>query len=554
MGSGSLNAASVNVNGVPVTAAVGNTTALRAQPTASFATGVWRITDGIAGAPPLFFVPGTKACSVDDGASCVSSIDNKSWLAQFPTQGADLRQWGILMNDTAGGADSVAFQLAVNWMCANGGHLFLPVGTMQLGGATVSCTTAASMSVSLSGAGKDQSVIHVKNNQDGLDVILHDQASSFHFSDFSVTTSGTDAGNAISVTEGQATIAFAGTAAISDLTNVTVRGDDGYCVAHSFNNGFYTDYVSNINFVNDFFVGGRTPATTGANNSNAGLDIAGGGSTSKIGVAYNTTNLQTLCNTYGIYFGAYAQGLVVGSGHVLVGDTNEVYTPGTNVNQITIVGGTMNNYGTGVDVYLGSGGVTQVLISGEFLFVENSSYGIQSLGNNEITATGNDFDGTCSAPGCGVGVSITSMNGTSSIGGDLVGNHFWQVQIGISLTNNVTNFAAKSNFYSSVGTDIINGNQSNFVSVPGTSIAQVTSAAASPTNCLRVTVGSTAQFITGETVIATGNLNNNNNTALSFVSQIGVVDTTHLDLLNIPYSGSSYAPTGATTYVSIISG
>lgn len=112
-------------------AQVPNTTALRAACTASsgcpsghqvFTAGVTRLTDGAAGATPLFFAVGTSACSTDDGASCVDSADGKSWLGQFPASGADVREWGAVDNDTD---VSASVQKAATALCAAGGGTLL---------------------------------------------------------------------------------------------------------------------------------------------------------------------------------------------------------------------------------------------------------------------------------------------------------------------------------------------------------------------------------------------------------------------------------------------
>lgn len=71
---------------------VANTTMLREAATTTYPTGVTRLTDGVAGAPILFFTVGSGACSIDDGASCVNSSNGNSWIGQLGRI-ADFREW-----------------------------------------------------------------------------------------------------------------------------------------------------------------------------------------------------------------------------------------------------------------------------------------------------------------------------------------------------------------------------------------------------------------------------------------------------------------------------
>lgn len=125
---GTWNAVAPQANGVPVGPVVANTTALRGTCTTAAgcptgdgiaATGVWRQTDGVANAPPLFFTPGTGACSTDDGASCVSAANGANhWNGQFPNQVADARQFSAVPDGTTN--DLTALQACLNAMSPGG--------------------------------------------------------------------------------------------------------------------------------------------------------------------------------------------------------------------------------------------------------------------------------------------------------------------------------------------------------------------------------------------------------------------------------------------------
>lgn len=131
---GGVSSAMLASNVIPQ---VANTTALRLACTGLgtcvssgpvFAGGVTRVTDGVAGAPPLYFSPGAGSCMTDDAGSCINSADGNHWNGQFPASGADAREWGVKADGTTDNTSML--QYALNWAASNGAILFLPPGTM----------------------------------------------------------------------------------------------------------------------------------------------------------------------------------------------------------------------------------------------------------------------------------------------------------------------------------------------------------------------------------------------------------------------------------------
>ena len=123
----SPSTALANLGGSPQ---VANLAALEATTTATYPSGVWRITDGAGGAPPLFFTPLTGTCAtnslVNDGGSCVNTTSGgNSWKAQLPSGGADVREWGAVegtTNDTT----------AINAALLASSNVYLPPGTWHV--------------------------------------------------------------------------------------------------------------------------------------------------------------------------------------------------------------------------------------------------------------------------------------------------------------------------------------------------------------------------------------------------------------------------------------
>lgn len=121
-----------------VTPVVATLAALRAATIASFGSGVWRMAYTTAGdSLPLFYVPGSGACSTDDGAGCVNSAGSNHWSAVFPSSGFDPRWWGIF----PGGANqSTALQSMVNYVCTqNGGVIRFYPGSYNWHDINVGC-------------------------------------------------------------------------------------------------------------------------------------------------------------------------------------------------------------------------------------------------------------------------------------------------------------------------------------------------------------------------------------------------------------------------------
>lgn len=93
---------------------VATNVALAASATTLYPSGVWR--DDFAsgnGAPPLWYQPSGSPCSLaagnGDNGSQVKSADSKCWLAQFPTVGGDIREWGAVCK---GGDDTASVNAA----------------------------------------------------------------------------------------------------------------------------------------------------------------------------------------------------------------------------------------------------------------------------------------------------------------------------------------------------------------------------------------------------------------------------------------------------------
>jgi hypothetical protein len=127
--------------------------ALQASSTVNFPHGVWRETFSTTlSTVPVFYQPSNSACSLNAGAgdngSQVNSVDSKCWLAQFPASGADIREWGCVLDGTTD--DTTCAQSATTWLKATGGPLVSPPqltmaisGVLDISASNVSWTCAS---------------------------------------------------------------------------------------------------------------------------------------------------------------------------------------------------------------------------------------------------------------------------------------------------------------------------------------------------------------------------------------------------------------------------
>jgi hypothetical protein len=79
---------------------------------------------------PIFYLPSNAPCSLNAGAgdngSQVQSADGKCWVAPFPSNGADVGQFGAKSDGATD--DSAAILAAIAWAATNGGIVNFPSG------------------------------------------------------------------------------------------------------------------------------------------------------------------------------------------------------------------------------------------------------------------------------------------------------------------------------------------------------------------------------------------------------------------------------------------
>lgn len=498
----------------PCVLGVPNTTALRALATAGIAYGVFRLSDGVANAPPLFFTPATSPCAVDDGGSCVNSADGNHWVAQFLSP-VDARQWGVKPD---GATDNHAtLQAALTWAAANHTTLTLPAGTIYSSGAF----SVTNSTFSLVGQGSEVTLVKLAAGQNFLNITENAAMQSFHLRGMSILAGGTSSGNGVNLAQ-TGTITNPANTAQSDIENVTFRGADGFEGTDYWTYAFATNYASNINFSGVNFVGPGSANGVGAQLT--------GGSASNIGVAYNFVNCTFNDLNQGIYYGTYIQGVTVTNGNFTgvnygIQEPNGTGTAGLSVVNSQFAYSQNGIYYSGTNVT-----ITNSLFGG----TTTNSIGIAGNGLSVGTISGNAFG----AYGYANTYGIALQGGGNDVA--ITGNTFYAVANGIVLgAGNQVSRVAGNSFNANVTTPMA-GQPNDVMDAPVTGnnlgVTGTASNGGSP-NWVRVTTPNAGALFTGEKIYAylTGGTD-----PVIGIYTAAVIDATHVDLVGQAW-GPAYA-------------
>lgn len=478
---------------------VANTTALRATPTTAAYSGVvLRVTDGVAGAPPLVFLPGTSACSTDDGASCVDSSDGKSWVGQFPSTGADLRQWGVSSTATD---NTTALR---NALCTSGLTNFsIPPGTYKFASA-ISCTLSATgvQSYKISGAGSDVSNLEYDGSTGtALTLTCGTTYTAFHFRDFTIQTNqaGGATGLAISCLAANSDeyVPF------NDITNVSFRGADGYAQTDYWTTGYSLTDTTQWNLTTYCTGAGHGSGYAGASNSGTCAALAGA-SASLNGVVFNFIGSTFNLVSAGISYGSDIQGVTVSQSN-FTGCYLGVLVPsgGASQDELTIENGNQFNCaGAGVQ---DNSGINALIATGNLLIVPSGAIGFDLEKYYNFTIADNHFNAVTNAAGTGVKVNV-AIGGTNSI---VDRNILVGLGTGITITSSATTpiTLGRGNRWASVTTPIVNNVASvsfaNTVSILGAPAFGIISSASlsNDSGFLEGAFSSTAGYYTGQWVL-----------------------------------------------------
>lgn len=316
--------------------------------------------------------------------------------------------------------------------------VYFPPGTYAFSGSVSYTMPTNTASITVLGAGQDVTKL-VWASGGGLTLNFITDANSAHIRDLTFATGTTAAGSAVSLVQTAANTSFSYNGILSDVSNVTIRGNDGYQVSDYWNVGIYDFGISNVNFIGDDIVG---------RSALGGIGIEITGDANRIPVAFNVYGCQFSGLSYGFDYAPYTQGVSITSSN-FTNVTRGVYAFGTGLDQLTITGSQFNAASINIDLETP---VLQTMIYGNLILLQTNANGIYLNPSSSTSIVGNSF-----APNPGAtttnGITFNGYNALSSV---VTGNNFAQLTTGVNLTTNAKYVNVQANTYSGVTNTVIN--------------------------------------------------------------------------------------------------
>ena len=311
-------------------------------------------------------------------------------------------------------------------------------------------------SVTLLGAGIDVTELTFgATSYPGVLIYYKDKYSSAHIRDMTITARGTAANYGINLIQTATSVnSGQGQYGLTDITNVTLRGSDGYGLTNYWGVGVKIDGVSNINFYNVNTIGPNNVAGFGI-----ALDYAPNNH-SIIPVVYNLFGCNFLQMTAGFLYAGNAQGVSIVSSN-FTANTYGIQAPSTGTNaldQLTVSNSQFNNSGFSIDT---ESPVQAVTLVGNLFFVQNNTAAVVLNQSTQFSITGNNFV-PASIPATGqIGVQIGTYNQGAGV---ITGNSFDAVSFGVNLTSGSQHVNVQANAYApAIGTKVTNSGTNNSV-------------------------------------------------------------------------------------------
>ena len=365
---------------------------------------------------------------------------------------------------TGANDNSAAFSAAVgasaNWQVC----VYLPAGIYKFT-STPTVTLASAFdraSVTIKGDGAEATQIVMAPGVSGPTINITAAQQSFHVRDLAVLASATETGNVAGIALNSPLF---GPSSQNDITNVTVRGADGYNKAYRFTYAVKDNGVSNVNFVGDILTGSSAGAAyVPTSITSYGIYLAGTSTTTP--VQFNIIGCQLNYWAYAVGYGSYAQGLSIGQSN-FVGNAISIYLPDGNVgnDELAITGSQFND--GSYNIYVG-GQLDGVGISGSMFYVYGNPTPGGNVGSNiylkqagQYAISANGFIGLV-PPGGSAPNGIVVGNWLLD-SGVITGNQFKSFATAVILQSASQHANVQSNGYSSNGANVLNSGTNNTV-------------------------------------------------------------------------------------------
>ena len=369
--------------------------------------------------------------------------------------GANILAYG---GDPTGTNDNSAALTAAAAACPTGRvAVYFPPGKYKFTSSWVYTMPSALCSIALFGAGPDVTELTFPSTH-GLNVQFNGAFNTAHIRDLTVTTGAAGGYTGIKFQQNVANSNPADTA-VSDLTNVVLRGADNYAGTDYWTYAFQTVGVSNINFIN-VTAYGPGPTSGGYTTVGTGFSLVTASSTMPP-VVFNFIGCTINYVGSGIEYGSYVQGVTVTNCNFVGGNIGIIVDNGaTGLDQLTVTNSQFNCLANGI---LSDTAVGNTIITGNLFIVTQSPATAVDLNYCAIFAiVGNTVNGSGGSSNNGIVINNTQ----GSYPGIITGNCF----IGLGGTAVILQSASnhvnvQANVYAGSGGTVSNSGTSNSVGV-----------------------------------------------------------------------------------------
>lgn len=389
--------------------------------------------------PPPTFTLNVKG----DGTTQVPTRDGKCWLANVPTAGVDIRQFGVVFDGITD--NSAAMQAAFTWWQSGNQVLLLPGAAANANFSTPIVATFGSQVIGgmVQGAGRDASTLAYTGTSGNAITVNYNSVSgkqnSTRWRDFTLCTNQAGGPTGIKLSE---TAATSGQVAASDFSHVTFRGCDGYGVTDFWSVALNISGPSEFTFLDLTIDGGA---------------IGGGASTGVLFhpgtlfgfqynfVSVNFNNLQT-----GIQADANVQGLTISGGSNFVGMATALnVTSGTGTFQFTVADSQFNCQVASQNCFIFAG-AGNIIRHNLILLSANNVTGINFGATSGNLVQGNLYENLVAA----TGTTGEIINNAETIPNAIIGNTYVNLNSSRQYPTAGQNYPdiVKGNVYSNVTT------------------------------------------------------------------------------------------------------
>lgn len=349
---------------------------------------------------------------------------------------------------------------AVASLTGNGGCIYFQPGKYLFQSSPTLSLPGGIFSLSIRGSGQDNTILTWPNINGGLTINYGGAETSAHVSDLTFTTSVTNGGNALTLNLTTPNSNPANTA-VSDITRVSIRGDDGYGVTEYWTNGINIQNISNVN------VNGVSITGTIATPSGNGLNLIGLPASSTFAVQFNVRQSNFSYLNQGIVYGSFVQGVTVSQSN-FVADNFGIAAPVGTIGGLTQLAVSDSQFGSNSSAAI----VTQVPVADTqitnslFIMDKANENGIALNQNNHFTITGNQIQSSTTSGTGGIIIGTNSMGAT----GTITGNDIFGFATGITLLSGSQNTLVSGNTISNNTTPFADAGSGNTVGQTCTSI------------------------------------------------------------------------------------